>query len=73
MTGYCLISAHLDPQNALLPGPISVMFFDSPDRGWDQMPPVWCQIDAKRAKELGDELARLAEYAERIAREGAAR
>jgi hypothetical protein len=69
MSGYCLISAHLDPQNALVPAPISVMLFDSPDRGWEQLTPVFCRIDARRARELGDELLWLAGYAERIAQE----
>ena len=65
--GYSQITVHLDPQNAPLPAPISVVFFDSPDRGWDQLPPVFCQIDPDRARELARELLWRADYAERLA------
>jgi hypothetical protein len=67
--GYSQITVHLDPQHALLPAPISVMFLDSPDRGWDQLPPVFCQIDPDRAREFARELLSRADYAERLAQE----
>jgi hypothetical protein len=69
MSGYRVISAHVDPQHALLPDPVAVMLFDGSERGWDQMPPVCCRIDPERARELGGELLWLADYAERLARE----
>lgn len=69
MSSYCLITTHVDPQNAALPAPIAVMFFDDPELDWDQMLPVSCRITADRARALADELRWLADYAERLARE----
>jgi hypothetical protein len=68
--GYRQIIVHTDPRNALSPAAISVMFFDSPEGGWDELPAVCCRIDPDRARGLAQELLWEADFAQRLAHQG---
>ena len=65
--GYKQIIVHTDPRNALSPAPISVMFFDTSEGGWDELPAVCCRIDPDRARGLAAELLWEADFAQRLA------
>jgi len=67
---YSQIIVHTDPQNALSPAAISVMFFDTSEGGWNELPAVCCRIDPDRARSLAAELLWEADFAQRRAREG---
>ena len=69
MSSYRVITTHLDPQDAMRPAPIAVMFFDDPERGWEQMLPASCLIAPERARGLARDLLWLADAAEGRARE----